>query len=81
LSGDLAKAMALETVMKESRDRSFHTLASQRKTVTVEGSTLVSQRRTVEGSNSRNYSEAAKMYTTVPQVFARISLVRATRFK
>ena len=29
LSGDLSKAMALETVMKASRERGFHTMAGQ----------------------------------------------------
>jgi len=67
LSGDLAKAMALETVMKETRDRSFHTLATQRRS---------SCRRTTAVTSSRNYSEEEKEYTTVPQVFERISMVR-----
>ena len=29
LSGDLSKAMALETVMKASREKGFHTMAGQ----------------------------------------------------
>merc|ERR1719508_355428 len=52
--------------MKETRDRSFHTLAIQRR---------ISCRRTSAVSSSRNYSEEEKEYTTVPQVFERISMV------
>lgn len=60
LSGDLAKAMALEAVMKAAREKGFHTWATQRKTDFPK--------------NARSYS-VAREYTTIPQVFDRISLV------
>jgi len=62
LSGDLAKAMALEAVMKATREKGFHTWAAQR--------------RTDLPKNARSYSVAKEYtYTTIPQVFDRISLV------